>query len=168
MAKVIDYNDLNDTIINYLKLNNTSSAAYSVSLSLPVAVVSDNIIGRDLDVYPVRNITYPNIMCQIVGDSQDIAEFGFGDVNYNVRINGVLTLAYMKREKDVTDTEIYNMARNVNAIIKGYIGLGNYNKNGLSVNYWKVNSTDFGVGVRKESAFVRNARINFVIDAHLT
>ena len=50
MVQVLDYMDVVESTITYLQAENTGTADYDLSLSLPTAVLNSNIVVKDLEI----------------------------------------------------------------------------------------------------------------------
>lgn len=123
-----EYRDMLNTVINVLKTYNTTSASPNLAQSLSSGQLDDfSITDHEIDLAPWKNDHYPAIFVR-VSNKEDVFESvgatGIGAnrvkkravVNYE--IIGVVQKPGMFYAPALALTEIYNFARNVEAVFR--------------------------------------------------
>ncbi len=134
MVQVLDYNDIMDTIITYLRTQNTGTASYDLSLSLPTAIQDANILVKDLQVYSPKASDFPGIFIKLLNKEPDqLRSTGKGS---NVAREIIFTAQFNCVYAAYTDADTYlaKMIRNFETNIRENIDLTSYvQTNGANV-----------------------------------
>lgn len=73
---LFQYTDIQDSIVNNLKLNNTITSSYNLNLSVTTAIISDNILYGHINTFPIRADRLPMILVNFDSKEIDSADMG--------------------------------------------------------------------------------------------
>ena len=168
MSGIIDYLDLNNTIISQLNIYNTTTASYDLSASLTTRIPTDNITSKDLDTYPLKQTQTPYLSVRLTGDTEELVEFGASGgarTKYDVDISGQIICSTSQLLQDANDDETWRLIRNVKSVIKETVTLGNYNTGGLKVGIFYSTGCTLKNIIGEDSYYNRIGVVDFTIKA---
>lgn len=165
MAQIVDYVNIRDTLITTLVNANTTTATIDLSNSLTSRV--KNITARDLEIEPVMITEYPYIGVEFISKNEELAEYGSSIADRAIDINLNINCVYDNGAKASTADNLMLMVRNVEAVLRNNLSLGNYYTAGASVVSVVPTTTEFkttyGAG---NSPYNRSATIQTVVRVH--
>lgn len=126
MVQVLDYNDIVETLITYLQSQNTSGAAYDLSLSLPTAMNSSNIMQKNLEIYNPSLSELPGWFLRLNRKNGDEARTVGRGSNVSREVTFFIDAVGVYSGYDESDIYLSKMIRNLETNLRENIDLNNY------------------------------------------
>jgi hypothetical protein len=176
MTQKVDYNNITNTLVNILASANTTTAAYDLSTGLTRRVQQVN--RDDLFIVPKFKPLYPLVAVTLESKRESIVGYN------NNRRDRTLDLVYRiicLHEKFVDgEKEVWNLARNVDTILRENPTLGDYNHDlkalmvlptgvSFSIEFLGAGISNFlfKALITNESAFTKATQINCTVKCYL-
>lgn len=163
MLQIIDYVDIRDTVVSILNTANTTTATYDLSTNLDKRVVE--VVGDDLSIRPKWKPKYPLISVRMVGKQEQLHEFGQKQYGKIVNLNMELNFVYDSFQN--AETNLYDMVRNAEAVLRADQDLSGYNKNANQITSVNMGNVEFVDNINDESDFNKSATLDIDVECVL-
>ena len=127
------YSDIHDSIINVLKLNNTTGSSYNLNNSITTIITDDNILYGHINTFPIRADRLPMILISF--DSKEVEMSDMGWTLNTKKLKKIATAQYNIftvvgsyggwEGQEIGFKDIYNLTRNIEYIIDQNVQLSN-------------------------------------------
>jgi len=174
MTQRIDYNDLNQTIIDTLNWSIYRSTNYNINSGLGKEIFK--ITNDDLGIVTTFKQEYPIISVRFdsKGEAEDttVSNNNTGKI---INITYSITCIYdaLEEAEDNLWVMVYNIEKlfSIGSLIRNNAGnyeeIKSYEVNGFKIMYWIVDSVSLKSNIGDDSAYNKSAELSFTIVGYL-
>lgn len=165
MVKIIEYNDILDTIVSELESVNTTTATYDLSSNLSKRIVS--ITRDDLEVRPKFKSKYPVVSVRLDNKVEEaFSEIAAGKWTSQVTLNMNIRCIYDSFSS--AEDNLWYMVRNVESNLRLNSNINAYKDTGVDTIYTLLGNVDFAETLNDpKTDFNKSANIDYQMVLYL-
>jgi len=159
-----DYNTKATKIKDILQSYNTTTASPDLSADLNKRIENDNIRVGDIETVSIRALDYPCIFIRTASKKEEVETIGRTgasnglkscEVEYEITALARKYGAWAKHDDLIS--EIYNIARNIEGVLRENITLSN------TASWSNVDTTEFAGGTVSNGIFIQGCSLGFLV-----